>query len=50
MAFIFIIIYILILLIVVYVIVKWVKRFLDLKEEQNDLLRELISKIDKKVL
>jgi len=50
MAFIFIIIYILILLIVVYVIVKWVNRFLDLKEEQNDLLRELIRKIDKKAL
>lgn len=32
----------------VYFIFKWVNKFIALKEEQNDLLREVVKKMDNK--
>lgn len=31
---------------VIYFIYKWVNIFITLKEEQNDLLREIVEKMD----
>jgi len=32
---------------ILYLIYTWVSKFIDLKQEQNDLLREIIKKMDK---
>ena len=31
-----------------YLIYKWAKKIISLKKEQNDLLKEIIKKMDKK--
>ena len=42
--------YIAILVVVVfYLIYTWVNKFISLKKEQNDLLREIIKKMDSKL-
>lgn len=42
------IIYIIFFFVILYFIYKWVTKFISLKQEQNDLLREIIKKMDKK--
>ena len=32
---------------ILYLIFSWVKKFISLREEQNELLREIIRKLDK---
>ena len=32
---------------ILYLIFSWVKMFISLREEQNELLREIIRKLDK---
>jgi len=39
-------IYVGLIVAVVYFIFKWVNTFIALKEEHNDLLREIINKMD----
>jgi hypothetical protein len=39
--------YVAILIVVVYVVYKWVTTFISLKREHNDLLREILKKMDK---
>ena len=39
--------YVAILIAVVYVVYKWVTTFISLKREHNDLLREILKKMDK---
>ncbi len=33
---------------ILYLIYKWVNKFIALKQEQNDLLREIINKMESK--
>lgn len=33
---------------ILYLIYTWVKKFLNLRQEQNDLLREIIKRMDNK--
>lgn len=33
---------------IIYLIYTWVTKFIQLKQEQNDLLREIIKKMDHK--
>lgn len=40
-----VIFYLAILLGILYLIYKWVNKFISLRQEQNDLLREIINKI-----
>lgn len=42
------IIYLSILFGILYLIYSWVNKFIALKQEQNDLLREIIRKMDSK--
>ncbi len=42
--------YFLILGTIVYVIFKWVNRYFAIKEEQNDLLRDIINRFDRRFL
>lgn len=46
--FLIIIIYLAILFGVLYLIYKWVNKFISLRQEQNDLLREIINKMGNK--
>jgi hypothetical protein len=46
--FLIIIIYLTILFGVLYLIYKWVNKFISLRQEQNDLLREIINKMGNK--
>ncbi|KQB41807.1 hypothetical protein RCH33_1144 [Flavobacterium daejeonense] len=46
--FFFVIIYIAILFGIFYLIYTWVNKFIRLREEHNDLLREIIKKMDSK--
>ena len=39
--------YVAILIVVVYVVYKWVTTFISLKRKHNDLLREILKKMDK---
>ena len=39
--------YVAILIAAVYVVYKWVTTFISLKREHNDLLREILKKMDK---
>ncbi len=41
--------YIAILVVVFYLIYTWVNKFISLKKEHNDLLREIIKKMDSKL-
>ena len=41
--------YLAILVVVFYLIYTWVNKFISLKKEQNDLLREIIKKMDSKL-
>jgi len=43
-----IIFYLAIIFVVFYLIYKWVNKFISLKQEQNDLLREIIKKMENK--
>lgn len=43
-----IVLYLAVIFGVFYLIYKWVNKFISLKQEQNDLLRELIKKMDSK--
>jgi len=43
-----IIIYLAILFGILYLIYKWVNKFIYLRQEQNDLLREIINKMGNK--
>lgn len=45
--FLIIVFYLMILFGILYLIYKWVNKFIVLRQEQNDLLREVISKMDK---
>lgn len=40
--------YIILIVSVIYFLVKWVNKFFKLKQEHNDLMRELITKIESK--
>ena len=42
----FVFFYLVILLVVFYLIYTWVNKFISLKQEQNDLLREIVRKMD----
>jgi hypothetical protein len=42
-------VYLAILAGIFYLISTWVNKFIVLKQEQNDLLREIIKKMDQKV-
>ncbi len=46
--FLFPIIYVAILIAVFYLIYTWVNKMISLKQEHNDLLREIIKKIENK--
>ena len=46
--FLFFSVYIVIIIAVLYVIYIWVSKFISLKQEHNDLLREIIKKMDNK--
>ncbi|SHJ69359.1 hypothetical protein SAMN04487911_1313 [Arenibacter nanhaiticus] len=32
----------------IYMVFKWVNKFISLKQEQNDLLRDIVKKMDAK--
>ena len=42
------IVYLAIIFGILYLIYKWVNKFISLRQEQNDLLREIINKMDSK--
>ena len=42
-----IVFYFAILIAIFYLVYTWVNKFLSLKQEHNDLLREIIKKMDK---
>jgi len=42
------IVYLAILFGILYLIYKWVNKFISLRQEQNDLLREIINKMGNK--
>ena len=42
------IIYLMVILGILYLIYTWVSKFILLKQEHNDLLREIIKKMDSK--
>lgn len=42
------IIYLMFIIGIIYLIYTWVNKFILLKQEQNDLLREIIKKLDNK--
>lgn len=44
---IFMVFYLAIIIGVFYLIYTWVNKFISLKKEQNDLLREIVKKMDK---
>lgn len=46
--FIIILVYIAILAGILYLIYTWVNKFIVLRQEQNDLLREIIKKMDQR--
>lgn len=46
--FIIVIIYLAIFGGILYLIYSWVNKFISLREEQNELLREIIKKLDNK--
>ncbi len=46
--FLFVIIYLAIIGSVFYLIYTWVNKFISLKQEHNDLLREIIKRMDNK--
>jgi K+-transporting ATPase c subunit len=46
---IFILFYLLIIAVIFYLIYTWVNKFIFLSQEQNDLLREIIKKMDNKM-
>lgn len=48
--FVIIIVYLAILAGIFYLIYSWVNKFIVLKQEHNDLLREIIKKMDNKVI
>ena len=43
-----VVVYLAILFGILYLIYRWVNKFITLKQEQNDLLREIISKMGSK--
>lgn len=46
--FFFVLIYLGVFFGILYLIYTWVNKFIRLKEEQNDLLREIVKKMDSK--
>jgi hypothetical protein len=46
--FLIMIVYLAILFGILYLIYKWVNKFISLRQEQNNLLREIINKMDNK--
>ncbi len=46
--FLFMIIYLAIFFGILYLIYKWVNKFIALKQEHNELLREIIMRMDKR--
>lgn len=42
-----ILVYLVIFVVVLYLIYTWVNKFIELRQEQNNLLREIIKKMDK---
>jgi hypothetical protein len=42
----FVIVYLAIIAAIIYLIYKWVTKIIALKQEHNDLLREIIQKIE----
>lgn len=46
--FLIVIVYVVIIVGILYMIYKWVNQFISLRQEQNDLLREIINKMDSK--
>jgi len=43
----FVFFYLALIIGILYLIYTWVNKFIALKQEQNDLLREIIKKMDK---
>jgi hypothetical protein len=48
MPFPFLIVHLLIIIAVIYLINKWVNKFISLKHEQNEILREILKKFENK--
>lgn len=46
--FLIILVYLAVLAGIIYLIYTWVNKFIALRQEQNDLLREIIKKMDNK--
>lgn len=46
--FLLIVVYVAVIFGILYLIYRWVNRFISLRQEQNDLLREIINKMDSK--
>jgi hypothetical protein len=46
--FLIIMVYLAILAVIFFLIYTWVNKFITLRQEQNDLLREIIKKMDQK--
>jgi hypothetical protein len=46
--FLIMIVYLAILFGILYLIYKWVNKFISLRQEQNNLLREIINKMESK--
>ena len=46
--FLIILVYLAILAAILYMIYQWVNKFISLKQEHNNLLREIIQKMDQK--
>ncbi len=42
--------YLVLIAIAIFFIFTWVNRYFTLKREQNDLLREIVQKMDKKTI
>ena len=42
------IVYVAVFIVIFYLVYTWVTRFLRIKQEQNDILRELVKKLDPK--
>ena len=42
------VVYLGIIFVILYLIYTWVNKFIVLRQEQNDLLREIIKKMDEK--
>ena len=45
--FLFVVVYLVIFFVILFLVYYWVSKFIALRQEQNDLLREIIKRMDK---